>query len=773
MKKPVLIIAPLIVACAAAFALQQSYLPESATAGETIRSALLGGAKGSSAQADSAGEYVVAQSGRTPARRTQPALEQPPAPATTPKVDETALRYFARQGDQRRLAAEIARLRALYPDWTPPADPLAVPVQTDASLDAMWKLYADGKLAELRKAVQDRQSTEQGWTPPADLMDRLDLAEAREQLINASDLKQYDTVIRVGAAHNSLMTCSEIDVLWRTAEAFAKTDREARAKAAYAYILDTCTDPAERLATVQKALPLLTRPDLDTLLAKAKILPDGKSEFDSIRDDLARKAVADAGSDPKLVVPQPDIERVEKLATATTGPSDPLILGWYYLRRNNFEAAEKWFKLSYDRESAPSSAQGLALAMIARSRPAEAEAVMYEWRDSSDDTKAVYMAAVANLLAQDPPVEIAPAILQRMVPEVLEAKDANAAQQLGWYAYLLNQFETASGWFSMALQWKPDDEPSSYGLVLTRQQLGDAAGVAAIQRRWAGRSERIARLGEQRKTRQPGLAPSPERFGDTLEQTQLRPTLTTPLALQDMPASTSPPTPPAPPRTLADEVAETISRQRADAYEQPALQTEQAPRPRSPEARPRQAPRGATNNAGARSVRGCTTTIDPQALSPENALSRGWCLMDINRPLEAAAAFERGLLSRSEAQRSDAAYGQSLAYLRAGLSDKAAVAASKARQQQSRQIELDIALLSSRATEAFNAGRPNEAILALDQRARIAPERTDLMILRGYSYMKLNRLADALRIFEAVAATGNKEGLRGIATIRAIRNKEY
>jgi tetratricopeptide (TPR) repeat protein len=178
-------------------------------------------------------------------------------------------------------------------------------------------------------------------------------------------------------------------------------------------------------------------------------------------------------------------------------------------------------------------------------------------------------------------------------------------------------------------------------------------------------------------------------------------------------------------------------------------------------------------NTGQRASRGCTTTIDPQTLSPDGALTRGWCLMDMNRPLEAAAAFERGLLSRSEAAKSDAAYGQSLAYLRAGLADKAAVAASKARQKQSRQIELDTALLASRATDSFTARRYNEALLALDQRARIAPERNDLMVLRGYAYMNLNRLADAQRVFEAVAATGSKDGLRGMATIRAIRNKEY
>ncbi|WP_457300423.1 cellulose synthase [Phyllobacterium sp. P5_D12] len=774
MKKSKLLILPIIAAFAGLVAVQLDYVPALATANGSVRLAMLESSDPPpDAQADDS--YVVAQSGRAP--KTQAPKPAAPAPgaATAPKVDETALRYFARQGDKRRLEAEIARLRVLYPGWTPPADPTSVMPQADTALDAMWKLYAAGKLPELRKAIQERQTSEPGWKPPADMLQLVELAESREQLINASDLKQYDTVIRIGSSHNSLLTCSDVDVLWRVAEAFAKTDRVARAKDAYGYVLDNCTKPEERLATVQKALPLLGRADLDVLLAREKTNADGSKEFDSIRNDLARKAVADAGADPKLVIPPADISRVEKLANDIVEPSDPLILGWYYLRRNDPVSAEKWFRLSHDRENAASSSQGLALAMIAQSRPAEAEATIYEWRDSSDGAKAVYMAAVANLLAQDPPVEIAPAILQRMVPEVMKAKDANAAQQLGWYAYLLNQFETASGWFSTALLWKPDDEPSSYGLVLTREQLGDTAGVADIQRRWAGKSDRIARLGELRNTRQRGLVPSPERFGtdtSTANQPETQST-TSPGApatalLQDSSVVAANPLSTTLAPTLADRVAETIARSRAIQSQNQTEPVQSAPEPRR--TRP---PQQTTVNTSQRAYRGCTTTIDPQTLSSDGALTRGWCLMDMNRPLEAAAAFERGLLSRSEAAKSDAAYGQSLAYLRAGLADKAAVAASKARQKQSRQIELDTALLASRATDSFTAGRYNEALLALDQRARIAPERNDLMVLRGYAYMNLNRLADAQRVFEAVAATGSKDGLRGMATIRAIRNREY
>src|SRR5690606_40506524 len=113
-----------------------------------------------------------------------------------------------------------------------------------------------------------------------------------------------------------------------------------------------------------------------------------------------------------------------------------------------------------------------------------------------------------------------------------------------------------------------------------------------------------------------------------------------------------------------------------------------------------------------------------------------------------------------------AAYGQSLAYLRAGLVDHAAVAAAKAPQDTPRATELQTSILAERALGAFERGRYVETLIALDQRAQIAPERVDLMVLRGYAYLKLDRLADARHIFEAVAGTGSRDGLRGLAEVR-------
>ncbi|WP_426231553.1 cellulose synthase [Pararhizobium sp. DWP3-4] len=650
-------------------------------------------------------------------RSARPVLDTVVTAATTATVDESALRYFASRGDTARLQAEISRLKALYPDWVPPKDPLAVPQNEDKQLEAMWELYAQARYAEVRKAIAERQAAEPAWKPPADLLDRLIVAEARTRLINASDLKQYETVVRIGSETPSLLTCSEVDVLWRVAEAFFRTDKAQRATDAYSYILNNCDNAAERLATVQKAAALLPAKNVEDLLAKEKTSADGTMEFDSIRDDLARRFLAEANADGKLVVPPQYLARVEQLAETGGLASDALLLGWYYLPRGDMEAAEKWFRKARDKEDTASASQGLALTLIDRNDQLAAEDTIYRWRDDSKEAKAVYLAATANLLALEPPVAISGDVLKRIAAEVIKSRDASTAQQFGWYARALNQPQTALQWFRTALSWKLDDEPSAYGLAVTYLQLDDLKGLAEIQRLWAGRSERIAKVGEVEKP-----------------ETAKRPL------------------------PIANETVVISRQERATAVPQDAQYVPAEP---AVVTRPR------------RTVavdRGCKSTVNPQTLAPEAALTRGWCLMERNRPMEAAAAFEVGMLGSSAKTREDAAYGQSLAYLRAGLSGKAAVSAVKAPQNRQRAFELQQAILADKAVAAFDAGRSREALLVLDQLKQIAPERTDLLSLRGYAYLKLKRYADARRVFEALAAIGNRDGQRGLGILYQIFN---
>ncbi len=679
---------------------------------------------------DEPAQLPAALAQATQAPPAQPTATQPGSQAAPqPKVDESALRYFASRGDKARLQAEISRLQALYPNWVPPADPLAIPQGGDKQLESMWQLYSEGRYAELRKAIADRQAADTAWQPAADLLDRLDVAEARSRLVNASNLKQYATVVQIGADTPSLLTCSDIDVLWRVAEAFARTERAERAQDAYAYILKSCTNPQERLATIQKASGLLPYGPMQILLALERPDGNGGREFDSIRNDLARSFVAAGNGNPDLAIAPDYIAQVQHLAETQGFASDNLLLGWYHLRRENDADAEKWFRAARAKEDSASASQGLALALIAQKKQQEAEDVMYKWRDASPDATATYLAATANLMALQPPANIGEDVLGRMAAEVIAQKYVPTAQQFGWFARSLNQPQTAARWFETALRWKSDDEPSAYGLAITREQLNDRKGGAELQRLWAGRSTRIARLGETASLTPPtqNILPSP----GTAAQAQ------------------APSSSPQPVRSPSPNAATVRSDYAPRSVEQTQAAMQTVPVRR-----------------GARQPRGCSTTTNAQLLDPASALTRGWCLMDLNRPMEAADAFEAALASPTRRVREDAAYGQSLAYLRAGLSNNAAVAATKAPQSRQRAAELQVAILSDRALAAFGAKRYRETLIYLDQRAQLQQERIDLMVLRGYCYMNLQMYGDAERVFNAAAATGSKDANRGLADVR-------
>lgn len=677
---------------------------------------------------------VTATGGQTPQMLTAQAPASragQPASANMPDVDLSALRYFAARGDTQRLQAEIARLRTLYPNWTPPADPLAIPENGDPRLDAMWQLYTNGRYAEVRKAIADRQQAEPGWQPPDNLTGMLSLAEARQRLVNASDLKQYATVVDTAANNPGLLTCSEVDVLWRVADAFANTDRMGRARDAYLYILNNCTVASDRLATVQKASALLPAEMIGELLAKEKPGADGQLEFESVKNDLARQFVAKAGEKEGVSVPSAYLMRLERLAETDRLASDALLLGWYNIRQKNMTEAEKWFRKAREEEDSASASQGLALALIDRNEPREAEDVMYKWRTASDDALATYLAATANLLALEPPIVLPPDVLQRIAAETVARKDAATAQQFGWYSLAFRQTQLALQWFGTALGWKADDEPSAYGMAVSYHDLRNLAGLRGIQQQWASRSQRIADVGTARMVDQSGQPPVPV----TAPRVAATP--------QPMASTSSAPQAGAP---VIQQPAAEPSRKQARLSAQTQRTNRTASRPRS-----------------------CAAYPDPQRLPPQQALDLGWCLMETNRPAEALKAFESAIAGGQSTVKSDAAYGQSLAYLRMGLTDHAAVSATKSRMDRPRATELQVSILADRAVSAFQSKRYAETLLLLDQRSRLADERTDLMVLRGYSYLAMRRYADAAQIFESLASTGHQDGIKGLAAVRAAR----
>jgi tetratricopeptide (TPR) repeat protein len=670
----------------------------------------------------------------------QPPTESPPttplANGSQPQVDESALRYFASQGDTRRVNAEIARLRALYPNWTPPSDLSQLSAGAGAAapdplIERLWNLYREDRIAEVRAAIAERQTSDPNWKAPEELIAALDTVEARRRLTNASDMGQWRTVLQVATETPSLLTCMNVDVMWRVAEAFARTDQPNRTRDVYTYLLQNCANPGERLATLQKALTLLPEQQVAALLQFERKTGETPDDFSSIRDELARRRVERASLDSKTTASAEDLAVVERLIQNTNEVGPVLILGWYNYHHGNPARALELFKTALDRNGGTKAAEGYAMSLRALERLSDAEAFAYEWRERAPENMKIYLDVATALLSQDPPPRLEPQVLARIVPVVTAQRFSDAAQALGWYSYNTEQIRTARDWFRTALNWKADDEPSAYGLALSTRRLNDRAGFNAVVAQWRSRSQRIADLAD-------GINPASRRQAAATRPVVAQVPTAQPLESTPLPVQ---------PRQVTVERVET---------EQTFSRTEDNVRRRQTQAR---------SALG----RNCAMTRNPTGLSGDAALTRGWCLMEINRPMEAVAAFDQAIASGSSRTREEAAYGKSLAYLRKNLTSEAAIAAAEAPQTRERRVELGASILTQRALAAYRDGRYVETLLALSERARLVPEQNDLLLIRGWSYLKLGRYDDAEKVFRAVQQTGYSEeaaaGLNAIAEV--------
>jgi tetratricopeptide (TPR) repeat protein len=635
-----------------------------------------------------------------------------PEPAQAPNaVDETALRYFAQNGDEVRVQREIERLKALHPGWQPPANLLSQDYVPDPDIVEIWEMFSNGDFDGARAAIAAKQAADPSFVPSTDLLQSLASGESVSRLRTASDAKDYQAVITIAASNPQLLVCSSVDNLWRLAEAFAQTGSLARSVDAYAYVLSNCTDAQERYATMQKAMEQLPRAELDPLLAMERPDAAGVGEFNGLRLDLARRAVSAALDDGPAPGPA-DLALLEQSATATKNGEDLQLLGYFELSRNRPNEARRLFQTAHEAAPSAATAEGLAVTLLQLQDGEEAEGVLAAYRDESEELTALYLQAAAAYLATEPRRNISENVLGRIVDTAMSARDANTAQELGWYSYAFQQPQTAFEWFTVALRFQPDLEPAAYGLMVAANALGDATTVQSIRNQWAGRSARISDFGKTSATTQPpAAAPVPVPVAQ-------RPSA----PVQSAPVQSA--------RQPTNQVASELS-----------------------------VDPGPQRSSGSRR---CEKFVPAASLSASNALSHAWCLMDLNRPAQAVDHFARALQSGSERVRSDAAYGQSLAFIRLGLPHEAAVAAAAAPVTNARALELEVAILTQQATSAYGVGDYAKALAILDARSRYAAERNDLLTLRAWSYYHLRRYREAQRIFSAVAATGYGEALAGL-----------
>jgi len=505
-----------------------------------------------------------------------PAPPPIPAPAATPtssfapnattvtaaKSDEkgpelNALRYYAHGRDLNRVAAEIRRIKLDYPSWTPPED-LYADEKPRVDEQPLWDLYLKKDYAGIDAKMAEMKEANPAWTPTHDFTDKFAHAKALATIIAKSDDKQWNDVVETATNQDGLVNCNEIDLAWRIAEGFARTGNEARATDIYGFILNSCTNAAARMGTVQKASDVLTDPaKVDQLIAMGKKKPDGTNEFASIVEGRIRADLGEFAAAKSTTPVAPErLAAFEKTTTASKKSEDALLLGWYYRKTKDREKALNWTRIAYQGDANVKTAEAYALALREAYNFDDAEKLTYEWRDKGDQFRKLYIDIVSTsitahghdaeimrrqseqeTLAQAPvqkeltgskgdvygqafdrpivycgpqrpltPPEIER--LSRFKVEVETDKSALGGQAMGWRLYEANLPTDAAFWFEHSMVWAPN-APAAVGLAVTAKRFHQFGVYRSLLAKYgATYPELLALNGKQRNcmTDQGGVA---------------------------------------------------------------------------------------------------------------------------------------------------------------------------------------------------------------------------------------------------------------------------
>jgi tetratricopeptide (TPR) repeat protein len=400
-------------------------------------------------------------------------------------VDESGLRYYAAQHQTERVQAEIARLRRRYPNWTVPTD-LDTLKPSPPEEAPLWDLFTAGRIVELRAAIAARQAVEPEWRPSDDLARKLNRGTLRGEVKAAEQNGDWDSILARANASPSALRDLDIDIAWLVAEAYARTGATAQATAAYRAILESQTETALRLATVQKAMAVLPMAQVETLLTLAHPAADGSGEFQAIRLDVTRARIAAFLHDePAGRIEPAELAALGEAMRKSGMPDQISLLGWYAYRRRQFREALDWFKMAIARGGDARVATGLALSLRELGQDREAEEIAFAWRGPSVTNTALYMDMMERQLTLSPVAPVDAGRLDRFAKLVLATTSGEGAQALGWYAYNACQFEAAVDWFQRATAWKPQ-EAAVLGYALTLGRLKRTREFIEVINRYDG-----------------------------------------------------------------------------------------------------------------------------------------------------------------------------------------------------------------------------------------------------------------------------------------------
>ncbi len=420
--------------------------------------------------------------------------------AAVKAVDESALRFYAGQGDTARVAAEIRRLKTLHSNWQPPEDLFSLSGST-IDEQPLWALFSAKRYEELRERIATLQAERPDFVPSVDLATKLVQAERKEAIVIAADGKDWPRVIELATSAEDLLVCREIDLLWRVAVAFSGVEEPSRAVEVYRYILTNCDNSRERLATVQKASAILPAPTVQELIALGK-RRGASAEFDAVGIDLIRRKLGQASSGEATELPDARELKLIEASARRGAPDDAALLGWYNYGRKDYAAAKEWFSLATKTAAKPKHVEGYILALRNGGDLEQAEDLAYRHREADVLIRKAFIEIVASDITGPTARVLSPERQTRLEEIIIRDKSALGAQALGWSLYNAKNFAPARAWFERSVAWSPSEE-AVVGLVVAARRLNDRAAALATVNAYKQQYPAVAsldRLGGQDPT---------------------------------------------------------------------------------------------------------------------------------------------------------------------------------------------------------------------------------------------------------------------------------
>lgn len=686
----------------------------------------------------------------------------------------------------------------------------------------LWALLAQDRTAELRAEVVRLSLRDPEWEAPAGLMDEADILDETARIINAAAAQQFGFVISQIRTRPALLRCERPDMVWAANEAVYQEMSPEEGMDAVLRNMSGCLGTQElREETVLKTARFASRAEMERLqmtlsdetldqafmdaaeISDIRVLDQWVASAKSPRfvrpgdQDVAQKT-----GDPSLVegdlrpVPggslyfqEPDDARMisttealsgtgtgeggsanveavyvatspvdaetrkaaDRLSEADLSPDQLARMGWFFYQSGDPRRASAMFRQArlggYEGQDA---VDGQVLSEIAYEDYVSAEALIPSERPESWREDQTYLIAASDLVAHSDrkdgdvlrrgDLKLTPEQAGRIQEAALRSGSWDLTEKLGWHAHRIAGCSPAIPWWRMSAEKNPDLEPAAFGLAMCLAGT-DSPEMRDIRTRWSPVSPRIAMIfGDWQHT---ALAsrPSPrpgslsgEVRGD-LADPAMAPGTPTVITAADAHRYAQTPDPVPQPAPGGDEVGKITV-----ANSQPA---QAAPH--------RSSPRKAS---------------DAGAVTASAPLAEGWRLMELGRPMEAVEAFRQAARSGSDAQRRDAAYGESLAYLREGLYVEAQKAITKEPQNRERAEEVSAAILAEQALDQFSSNKIRTARDALEKRAAIAPETPDLMTLRGWTLWRSGNKSGARKVWEQAASLGDANATEALAETR-------